>query len=188
MKKFMILIAAAGLLAGCGARQSAEERRRDSLRAIDSILAVKHDEEMRIAAIEQARQDSLRQDSIAKAESARAAIPTFGEIENSTNRVSLFKSRGFKVAIKKVFNDQLDDYDDYLTATYSAGGVSCTYKTEWDGYKYTINGAPDLLEKFYSEAKASIDAQRRTNPNDAWVQQWKATKAGNTVTCSWPGD
>ena len=118
-----------------------------------------------------------------------AAIPSFYEIEKSKNVDKLFKNRGFKVSKKREYVDRYDDNFTFVTATYDSGdGISCKYVEDLYGFKFTVKGAPEILDKFQRDAKAWIKSEIRKNPGDAWVERMSATKSGNTVTVFYGGD
>ena len=191
MKKGLLFaIAALALLAGaCGGSKEAEKAAEDSARRADSMAQVKAAEEAAIAAAEQARLDSLRQDSIEKREKAIERIPSFSQINNG-NLESVLKKAGFKIKKKTGEEPWGGEYFTYVaSATYNpVEGVSCTYKATGNGFSFTIVGADDQLEQFYQDAKNYIAKAKRNNPEDPWVAEWSAKKSGNTVTISMPGD
>lgn len=192
MKRLIInitFIAALALMVGACGGKEAEKAAEDSARRADSMAQVKAAEEAAIAAAEQARLDSLRQDSIEKREKAIEKIPSFSQI-NGANMESVLKKAGFKIKKKTEEVPWGGEYFTYVaSATYNpVEGVSCTYKTTGNGYSFTIVGADDQLEQFYQDAKNYIAKAKRNNPADPWVAEWSAKKSGNTVTLSMPGD
>lgn len=177
MKKLLYGAVALLLTASC-AGNKAEKENEESIRQADSIAAIEARQEAQAAA-EQARLDSLRQDSIAKAEKASANIPTFNEIMNCSNLAKMFKSHGFKTSVKKVYNEAYETYDEDVTATYSEGNLYCKYITDGYGLEYTIKGNDELLDKFLKDAKAYISREKKKNNIS---ENAKAYKSGSTVT------
>lgn len=148
MRKFIFFLAifsmAGTFLTGCTGRNM-EREREDSIRQADSIKAALQAEEEAKAAAEQARLDSLRQDSILPIERAIAVIPTFKEIQNSQDLVSFFKKRGFTISKKTAYVDKYEDNFTFITAIYNPGnGIYCKFVEDLYGYDYTITGAPEL--------------------------------------------
>ena len=172
----------------CGGKEG-EKATEDSIRRADSIAQVKAAEEKALAAAEQARLDSLRQDSIEKREKAIEKIPSFSQI-NGANMESVLKKAGFKIKKKTGEEPWGGDYYTYIaSATYNpVNGVSCTYKALDLGYSFTIVGADDKLDKFYQDAKNYIASEKRKHSDDWWYTQWSAKKSGNTVTVLTPAD
>lgn len=81
MKKFLFGAAALILIASCSGNDASEKVREDSTRIADSIAQVETTRQAEIAA-EQARQDSIRQDSIAKVEKAAQEASQYDDLVN----------------------------------------------------------------------------------------------------------
>ena len=115
MKKLLFGVISLLLMASCAGRQSSEDARKDSIRRADSIALIKAEatrieaEEAAKAAAEQARLDSIRQDSIKSREKLNnfnlkhltikwedgAYLKDFKDIK------SFLTKEGFKIASKK---------------------------------------------------------------------------------------
>lgn len=152
------LVMTAVTACGPSAAEKAEKARQDSIRVADSLNAV-------AAAIERARLDSLRQDSIEKYQQFVAAIPSFTEIENSRgNWKKLFANRGFSMSSHTVIGWDCDALEDVpykaVIGTLQMGDRYCQfYKTQNGGFKMTIKGAPTLLEEFANQGRAYVAKQ-----------------------------
>ena len=134
-------------------------RRADSIRNTDAILAEKAAE----AAIEQALLDSLRQDSIQKAdvEAFRKVLPSaslaIGNFDWASSIGSKLKAMGYTGSTKK----SPDEYDTNITGKYSitVGDKSCTIKFESNSNiefghtnsQITIKGDNEALNNLYKE-------------------------------------
>lgn len=165
-------------LSACSGSKSAEQARLDSIHRADSIAAV------------QARLDSIRQDSIKKAEKIISAIPTFKEIDQLNHSI-LFKKKGFEVTYKKGrgWDNEICEevIVDRVRAELNKGGEpSCSFAETEHGWSMTINGAPDVLAKFAADAKAYVANLKRLNPDDWYTQEINVTVSGNTVKMFWP--
>lgn len=190
MKKlfFAAMLAGATIFTSCSSSKADEQAREDSERRADSIEAV----EAAAQRAERARQDSIRQDSIQKAEEFTAAIPTFREVQNvafnANAQKSFFKKRGFKVSSssQSVFSDVDGEMVKYTTVTATLegpDGKSCKYKHNGeDKWSLTISGAPEILDNFAADAKAYANKkQKDMNEMDIFF-----SKSGDTVSISWP--
>ena len=188
MKKLLYFAAAIFLAVGCSGNGEAVKELRDSIRRADSIRAEDSIAEARALALEAARMDSLRQDSIEKVEKAIAAIPTFHDLYSPGKREAMLKKRGFKIKKRKEFIEPWGDRE-FITATLNpAPGISCKYVEEETCSKFTLKGLPELLDQFYADAKAYIARKKKEWPDDHWVQDWSAVKKGDTVEVSMFGD
>ena len=74
MKKLLFGVAAIMLMTSCAGNGASEKAREDSVRIADSIVQIETQQE---SAAEQSRLDSIRQDSIAKAEKAEKAASQY---------------------------------------------------------------------------------------------------------------
>lgn len=189
--KLILLPLAALLLASCNTNKSSEaDPAADSIRRADSIAAIQAVAET----AEKARIDSLREDSIAKINLAKENIPSFKEVNSKYGQQlsSMFKSRGFEVSSTTVMcfspEDECDVPVKFTIAKLKQGDLSCEFRQTEGGFKMTINGAPDVLAKFASDAKNYIAKLKRESPNDYWVQNYSAVQKGNTVTLTMIGD
>lgn len=175
----------------CG--PSASEKRlnqiQDSLLTADSIAKA---EAEAAALAEQARLDSIRQDSIVKAEKIIAAMPTFKEIEDNRGSLEgMFKRKGFIISYAKgeAWNPETTyfEYTPRIVAKLNSGGTpSFSYVENDNGYKVTITGAPEKLERFGKDAKAWLKKWKAQAPDDWYYQEFKVTVSGNTVIVYWP--
>ena len=192
MKKILYValsIITAGIwVASCtngGSGGNAEKLREDSIRIADSIAEEEAAKAQALQAAEQVRLDSLRQDSIEEREKVLANIPSMVEIIKNGDPAPLFRKRGFKVKIERytVDTDML-----LVTATYNPGnGISCKYTEGVNDIRYTIKGAPELLEKFYSEAKVFSEKDKTWNVDIQDWEGWEITKKGDTIIAEWCG-
>ncbi len=190
MKKILFASMAAGTLifASCSGSKADEQAREDSERRADSIEAV----EDAARSAERARQDSIRLDSIQKAEEFASAIPSFTEVADSQgNWASLFKKRGFSISYKssKGWDNEMgeDVTVKLVIAKLNEGSEpSCVFTENNFGFAMTINGAPELLDQYDREAKAYVAKLKKEQPDDWYTQGYKVTRSGNTVTMSWP--
>ena len=81
MKKFLFGAAALLLMASCSGNGTSEKKTEDSTRIADSIAQVETTRQAEIAA-EQARLDSIRQDSIAKVEKTAQEASQYDDLVN----------------------------------------------------------------------------------------------------------
>lgn len=183
MNKTILLSGAVALLAlvSCGGK-SDEAAKADSALQADSLAAVQRAAEQ----AEQARQDSIRQDSIDKEEAALAAIPTFRELLKNQNNPALLKSRGFNVSTKQEYYEGDDAYYTHVTATYSTpAGVKVKY-TDWLlGFTIKITGAPEVLNKIYLDAQKYVAEESQKN-GGWWNECWSVKKKGDEVEVYFP--
>lgn len=187
MKKLIYMAILGIAFAGCDGGKSAEEEARleekrvaDSIRTADSLAAV---------ALEAARLDSLRQDSISKVEKFIAAIPSFNQVNNG-DAAKLFKRLGYNVTMKKGY----DEFDG-SSFTYAAkasyilsDNMKVVYAPTNGGFEITITGAPEQRDRFLADAKAYIAKCKRDNPMDPWANEWYAKMNGDKITLYMMGD
>lgn len=194
MKKILILPAVLMMMCACGGK-SADEQAAEQKQHDDSIAAAVRAEEAAKAA-ELARLDSLRQDSIKRIENFRAAIPTFAEVNDYGDYAKLFKTKGYTITYGKgegwdneilqivpvktvIANLKLDDQHSCSFREF------CSFENGV-GWKMTINGAPEELEKFAAAAKSFMNGEKAKYPNDWYYGDAYVKQAGNTVTYRFP--
>ena len=183
MKNLLGIITGLFLMASCSGNSSSEKEREDSIPKVDSLAQM---EAVRQAELgvkepeEKAQVDSLSQDSSEKREQAIASIPSFNDFLKHGQNPSYFKKKGFKVSVKHGFNERDGDYK-IVTGSYSsADGISCKFKDSTVGDDYleiTVNGAPDVLKKIYSDAQKYVKSQKKYSPH------YEVKKKGNTIEC-----
>ena len=187
MRKIYFVLGAALLLCLFSAcSNSDKQHEEDSIRRADSIAAIEAAEK----AAEEARLDSIRQDSIEKAEKIIASIPTFSEVDRG-NFATLFKKKGFEISYKKgkVWDNEVLDfvpYNNTIASLNKGGEPSCLFVENDNGWTMTINGAPELLDKFASDAKNNVAKLKRENKGDWYFEAFKVTVSGNSVKMYWP--
>ena len=181
MKKLLFGAAALFLIASCGGNGTSEKVREDSSHIADSIAQV----EAAKAAAEQARLDSLSQDSIKKIEKAIASIPTFYEFEKNSYRGKFFKERGFRVTEKYInVGGDIGDYYDVKATFKPIEGISCTFKNYLGGaggFSITIDGAPEVLNKIHIDAKSFIKARNKQFRSEGSEEFGQVSMKNNTV-------
>ncbi|MDE6273248.1 MAG: hypothetical protein K2M31_09625 [Muribaculaceae bacterium] len=170
MRKIYFVLGSALLLCLFSAcSNSDKQHEEDSIRRADSLAAIEAAEK----AAEEARLDSIRQDSIEKAEKLIASIPTFKEIRDAVStfdtakQLNLFKSRGFTSNYKKhTYTVSEEEAGAEEPGTYTVNGpVTATLTIDGNevckyqelnnhgwGFKITINDAPQILEKMKKDA------------------------------------
>lgn len=175
MKKLLFGAAAVLLMASCSGNGSAEKTEKtgeDSARISDSIAQV----EAAQAASEKAHQDSLRADSIQKAEADAFynKLPDPKKIVWDVNAGKYLKKLGFSGSSRG------DEESAEGTYTLTDGDKTCKvhYTTEFNigDTEVTITGDEEALNKFYKRAskmKASYEEGGTT-----------VEKKGNTVYIS----
>ena len=133
--------------------------------------------------------DSIRQNSIERVEQAIATIPRFSEFLNNSGleEVSFFKKRGFDVTVEKEWMGGDIDWNYKKTGIYKpVEDIECKFIETPLSLSFTINGDSDLLDKFYSDAKAYVAREKKRG--EMWdVEYLEVNKKGNTVTINWPG-
>lgn len=179
MKKLVLLTVSAIVMSmavtGCSGG-NAQKERDDSIRRADSLAAVEASIQEDLKAAEQARLDSIRQDSIAKAENDKFlnALPDPKKIVWDAKAGKYLKSLGFEGSSK--------GNEDYAEGTYTLtmGDKTCKvhYTSEFNvgDTEVTITGDDDALDKFYKKAskmKASYEEGGTT-----------VEKKGNTIYIS----
>lgn len=124
------------------------------------------------------------------AELLAQAVPTYNEIYNTADREALFRNHGFSIKHRKEYSDQMEEYVELFTATYSvADGVDYTFADGMYGFDITINGAPELLEQQYTEAKRLLNKEKRAAGEDEWwIQHTNISRHGNTFSFQGAGD
>lgn len=182
MKKILFGATALILMVSCsGNGTSYEKARQDSIRIADSIAQV----EAAKAIAEQARQDSIRQDSIKRIEKAIASIPSFYEFEKNSHRGKFLKERGFNVTEKYVYEGgDLVDYYDVKATFQPTEGISCTFKNNMGGaagFSITIDGAPDVLNKIYEDAKSFVKTRNKQYSSEGSEECGEVSLKNNTV-------
>lgn len=181
MRKFLLGAVALFLMVGCAGSGTKEGTSDDAKAQADSMAKVAEAQ----AAAEQARQDSLRQDSlrrdsIARIKTAIASIPTFNEFLKHGQDPSYFKNKGFNVTVKYSSNERDGAYKIVEGSYQPAPGVICTFEDSTVGDDYmqiTVVGAPDVLNKIYTDAQIYVRSQKRNCPN------YEVRKKGNTIEC-----
>ena len=142
MKKLFFGGVALLLMASCAGRGSSEKAREDSVRIADSIAQV----ETATAAAEQARQDSIRQDSIAKAEAASQYDDLLNEYVAATTKLENLANK-----VKRLENVNFNTVNNTLSKCASL---------ERQIKKVKSNLTPEQLEKF-KKAKKKWDKNVR---------------------------
>ena len=169
---FMMLLCVA---TSCASKENTEKLREDSIRQADSIAAV----EAALQAQEQARLDSIRQDSIAKAEVENffKALPDPNKIVWEMNAGKYLKSLGFEGSTKIINKDEEESEGTYtLTMGDRVCKVHFTTTFNEGDTEVKITGDEDALTKFYQKAakmKATYEEGGTT-----------VEKKGNTVIIS----
>lgn len=191
MKKAILSAALLLALTACGSDK--EKAAADSARA-DSIAAV--EAQHAAEAAEQARLDSIRQDSINQANLFAAKVPLFGQINEKygDQLAAFFKSRGFDVSYTygKTWEPETGDMTPVkqINATLKVGDNECTYRERHNDAGYaqimTIKGAPEKLNEYAASARAYIATMKKQNPGDWYFDSVKVTVSGNTVTIQYP--
>ena len=182
MKKITLLYSAVALLAlaSCGGGKSDEAAKADSARQADSIAAVQKAAEQAAQAAEQARQDSLRQDSIDKAQAFTNALPDPQIMLKKTGkqRGSYLSSLGFKGSQKTTYDEMMGGEYSSGNYTFSVDGKTCTIKWDEDFNQttitVTINGDETALNAFYAKSKKVTNSGMESGCN--------TSKSGNTIT------
>ncbi|MDE5869469.1 MAG: hypothetical protein K2H18_04480 [Muribaculaceae bacterium] len=162
MKQFLLpsaLMLIAGLtVVSCGPTRAERElaARRDSIRRADSIAAVE------AARIEKARQDSIEkaiQDSIAMVEAFESKIPSFTRIFNSGEDElrSYLTGLGFTRSKKGHVSYETGDGEETITYTLQVDPYHYCIFVDGSGYEsywreFTIVGAPEKWQQAKSEA------------------------------------
>lgn len=181
MKIRALIAAVIGLLCFLGASVSCgpskaereEAARQDSIRVADSIA--KAEEDLRLAAIEAARQDSL-----ARIEKFKQSLPSFETLVKNlnactTNKID-FDKLGFKTIKRSEYWDGTFDgmeygeptYTDYYTYLFEVDKDHyCEIKEnkifEGCGYTLKIVGFPDILSDYKKQAKDLLKSGRYQN-------------------------
>lgn len=185
MKKIIFGTIAVLLMASCAGKNGSETTNDGSIGIPDSVVRVDSERIETETVAESATMDTVPQASKEKEEEPEVSIPTFREIEKSRDTASLFRKKGFKVSVKKHFYEGDGEYIPHVTATYDSGnGISCKYSDWLLGFTITIKGAPEILEKFYSDAKSYIEKEKRKGEN--WNECWSLTKKGDTIEIYYP--
>lgn len=190
VKSILIPLVAGIFLAvtACGPKGiSKEEARQDSIRIADSIA---HEQ----ALIEQARQDSLRQDSIAKVEKIRNAMPTvqmFGYDLHDPSGGMLTEEDELRINLVALGYEKINSNkyvlnpggDPNVTVNLNYQDFEGEYDPEFDdyigaGFNYSI----DIIFSDEEDAKAFYKKWQAACKSN-WVQ---AQKAGKKVSLwSW---
>ena len=133
MKKFVLiatgLFLTIGIMASCSGR-NAEKEREDSIRIADSIAAVEEAKEEALRIAEQARLDSIRQDSIEQEAKLNLAQMSF--IKNN-NWLKTLPKFGFELKNKKT----TEDWDEW-EGTERVVDTHYTYQRELNGRVVTF--------------------------------------------------
>lgn len=142
MKKILFGVATMLLFASCSGNGSSEKAKEDSARIADSIAKVEAAKE----ASEQARLDSLRQDSITQEINMRLKPEVFRDFFNEKKMKKDLSALGFKLL--------KEEYD---------------HEEEWDGYwakyKRTMNGRTIEIE--YGFDTSNSGSIKFSDKNDA---------------------
>lgn len=158
MKKFTIIVTGLfltiGIMPGCSGR-NAEKEREESAHIADSIA----NEEVAKVVAEQAHLDSLRADSIqkAEAESFYNSLPDIKKLAVSDNKkvTNYLRSLGFQGSFKEKGSEE--DWRADGTFTLEKGQRKCVVKAHIDGYyqdyNITITGDEDAKNMYYDKTK-----------------------------------
>lgn len=194
MKKLFFLLSAAALVIGCNSQKSQNSESdsatmSDSVSQTDSATIKASDTSASIQDsipsntnndVAQQSDTTPKEDTADKEVKKAAYIPTFKDILRHGQNPSFFKKKGFQVSVKKASNERDGAYK-IVTATYQPSpGVTYKFKDSTVGDDYleiTIDGAPDVLNKIYTEAKAYVNSMKRDCPN------YRVSKSGNTIKC-----
>ena len=160
MKKFifLIVIASLTLLLSCGRDKAANKAYRDSIRTADSLSqveAARQAEEAKKAAAEQARLDSLRQDSINQEEKMKLGQLSF--ISHKGDWKKILPKFGFKLTSKKTHKEPSDYNEEDIWEI-----TDYVYSRNLNGRKVTFKFAtiyqigPDYEGKFGSDYCATM--------------------------------
>lgn len=139
MKKLILLPLVAIALVSCGGGKSAEEVAADSVRIADSIAAAQQ-------AAEQARLDSIAQDSIAKAEAAKmydnALTVTPGK---KSSRPSMYSENIiFTWPVTITNNTTVPISSSDYKVTYTEAIATCSDGSSPDRYSTASTSGPDI--------------------------------------------
>lgn len=159
MKKLLLFALPLAIAVSCG---SSQKKMDDSIRTADSMAAVEADmaqdhaaEEQAKAAEEKANMDSIRQDSIAKAndDAFYNSLPDPQKIVWEPKAGDYLKKLGFQGSTKKG-NDESEAEGSY---TLKQGDKVCNvhFITEYNvgDTEITINGDEEALNKYYKRAQ-----------------------------------
>lgn len=185
-------------VSSCSSTNTSQESNEDSIRRADSIAAIEAAEK----AAEEARLDSIRQDSIDTVNKIIASIPSFKEIRDARydtqDLLKLFRSRGFSASARKTQYTITEEeagaeepgtYTKYspVIATLNINDKEvCKFQQlnehGW-GFKITINGAPEVLEQMKNNADASFkkDLAEYGWDGNYWKNSCRCTLKGNTL-------
>lgn len=132
---------------------------------------------------------TINKDSLESVRIAKGKIPSFTDLIINDYQ-PIFESLGYDVVAHQVYIDYYDDYGTNITATYHPTDyIFFEFKGEWYGHmEFTIKGVPEARDKFYKEAKAWIDEQKKQNPMDPWIESYTVKKSGDKIIIDLPGD
>lgn len=206
MKKLFFLLSTAALVIGCNSQKS-QNSESDSAALVDSgyqtdsasldssttsVVTQEQNSSVMLDSIKEQNSPNTNNDEAQKSETTSkkdiadteekktAYIPTFKDILKHGQSPSYFKNKGFMVSVKNASNERDGKYK-IVTATYQPSpGVTYKFKDSTvgdDRLEITVDGAPDVLNKIYSEAKAYVNSMKRDCPN------YRVSKNGNTIKC-----
>ena len=168
MKKLLFGAAALLVMVMASCNGASEKAREDSIRIADSIAQI----EAAKAAAEQARLDSIRQDSIQNAEEFSRVVKALENLPNEKDKiVGYLTALGFKGSKKTSTRTQ-----DYIGSeievevekyhyTFTLGDKSITYSMDFEDtlafgsctQKITVEGDDDALDCLYRAARKKYD-------------------------------
>lgn len=161
------------------AAMEARDLQADSLPS-ESIAAQEAEAQAEAERAEALAMEKVRQDSLARVQKILDAIPTYAEVSrcSGSSFTSLFRSKGFEANERTVYDENGNDGWE-MTATLNSGGTpSCHFyviAADGDRYEMTINGSPQLLEKFYRDCKRDAEAMWGAEASSFYH------RSGNTV-------
>ena len=162
MKKLLFGAAALLMMTSCSGNGGSDKANEESAQAGDSITQVEATQKAEDAtnvAAEQARLDSLRADSIqkAEAESFYNSLPDIKKltIADHKKETNYLRSLGFKGSFKE--KGMEEDWRADGTFTLEKGNRKCVVKAHVDGYyqdyNITITGDEDAKKMYYNKTK-----------------------------------
>ena len=179
MKKYTLiatgLFLTIGIMASCSGR-NAEKLREDSIRKADSIAAIQAEKEEATRAAEQARLDSIRQDSIEQEAKLNLAQMSF---INNNNWLKTLPKFGFELKKKKTSEDwdEWEGTDRVLTTDYiyqrDLNGRVVTFEFSLSEYK---EDGTEIGNRYDARMTIKDPAEREAFIND--IKKLGKTKNG----------
>ena len=157
MKKislFSLFLFVVSVILSCCAGNNSEKLREDSIRKADSIAAIQAEKEEAMRAAEQARLDSIRQDSIENEEKLRIKPQYFISYVSDTQKK--LKSLGFKKVREKIeMDDEIGIEVGEIRYERVLNGRKIIYEFSWDTCHAEILTFQDSsdLERFKEDLK-----------------------------------